>query len=127
MTTGSDYGRRVALRFVLLIGVLSFFADFTYQGSRSILGPYLAALGASGAIIGTVMGAGELLGYGLRLVSGRWADASRRYWTITIFGYLVQMGSVPALALTSSWPAAAALIILERIGKAIRNPPRDVC
>jgi MFS family permease len=36
------------------------------------------------------------------------------------------MGSVPALALTSSWPSAAALIILERIGKAIRNPPRDI-
>ena len=36
------------------------------------------------------------------------------------------MASVPALALTGSWQAAAALIILERVGKAIRNPPRDV-
>jgi predicted MFS family arabinose efflux permease len=66
------------------------------------------------------------LGYGLRLFSGRWADATGRYWPITIFGYLLQMASVPALALTGSWPAAAALIILERVGKAIRNPPRDV-
>jgi MFS family permease len=118
--------RRIALRFVVLIGILSFFADFTYEGSRSIVGPYLAALQASGTIVGVVTGFGEFLGYGLRLFSGRWADATGRYWPITIFGYIVQMASVPALALTGSWPAAASLIILERVGKAIRNPPRDV-
>jgi MFS family permease len=118
--------QRTALRFIILIGILSFFADFTYEGSRSIIGPYLATLQATGAIVGIVTGFGELLGYGLRLFSGRWADATGRYWPITIFGYVVQMASVPALALTGSWPAAAALIILERVGKAIRNPPRDV-
>jgi MFS family permease len=115
-----------AFRFVLLIGILSFFADFTYEGSRSILGPFLAALGASGAAVGAVTGFGELAGYVLRLPSGRFADASGRYWPLTIFGYLVQMASVPALALVQSWPAAALLIILERAGRATRNPPRDV-
>jgi MFS family permease len=118
--------RRIALRFVVLIGILSFFADFTYEGSRSIIGPYLATLHASGTVVGIVTGFGELLGYSLRLFSGRWADATGRYWPITIFGYVVQMASVPALALTGSWPTAAVLIILERVGKAIRNPPRDV-
>ncbi|MGH8139902.1 MAG: MFS transporter, partial [Steroidobacteraceae bacterium] len=92
--------RRVAFRFVLLLGVLSFFADFTYEGSRSILGPYLASLKASATVVGIVVGFGELLGYALRLVSGRWADATRKFWPITIFGYVVQMVSVPALALT---------------------------
>jgi predicted MFS family arabinose efflux permease len=124
MTTRRD--RRIAFRFIVLIGILSFFADFTYEGSRSIIGPYLATLQATGAIVGIVTGFGEFLGYGLRLFSGRWADATGRYWPITIFGYVVQMASVPALALTGSWPAAAVLIILERVGKAIRNPPRDV-
>lgn len=118
--------RKIALQFIVLIGILSFFADFTYEGSRSIVGPYLATLQASGTVVGIVTGFGELLGYGLRLFSGRWADATGRYWPITIFGYVVQMASVPALALTGSWPAAAVLIILERVGKAIRNPPRDV-
>ena len=56
---------------------------------------------------------------------GAW-PIRRAGWPITIFGYAIQMASVPALALTSSWQSAAALIILERIGKAIRNPPRDV-
>jgi predicted MFS family arabinose efflux permease len=118
--------RRTAFKFVLLIGVLSFFADFTYEGSRSIIGPYLGSLQASAAIVGIVTGLGEFLGYSLRLVSGRLADSSGQYWPITIFGYVVQMAAVPSLALTDSWPAAAALIILERVGRAIRNPPRDV-
>lgn len=117
---------RTALRFVLMVGVLSFFADSTYEGSRSILGPYLGSLGASATAIGIVMGLGELAGYGLRLVSGRYADSTRQYWPITISGYVLQMLAVPALALTSGWPAAAMLIVLERTGKAIRNPPRDV-
>jgi len=117
---------RTAFAFVLLIGILSFFADFAYEGSRSIIGPYLATLGASAAIVGVVTGFGEFLGYGLRLVSGRAADRTGKLWPITIFGYVIQMLAVPALALTGSWPSAAALIILERVGKAIRNPPRDV-
>ena len=108
-----------------MIGALSFFADFTYEGSRSILGPYLALLQASATMVGIVTGFGELAGYALRLVSGRMADLTGRFWPITIFGYVIQMFSVPALALVDSWSAAAALIILERIGKAIRNPPRD--
>lgn len=110
----SPAARSSAFRFVLLIGVLSFFADFVYEGSRSILGPYLALLGASGAAVGAVAGFGELMGYTLRLGSGRLADATRLCWPITIFGYLVQMASVPALALTHSWPAAGAIEISRR-------------
>jgi MFS family permease len=117
--------KSAALKFILMIGVLSFFADFTYEGSRSILGPYLALLQASATVVGVVTGFGELAGYGERLVSGKLADLTGRFWPITIFGYVIQMCSVPALALVDNWPAAALLIILERIGKAIRNPPRD--
>jgi len=118
-------GRETALRFVVLIGILSFFADFTYEGSRSILGPFLASLQANAFIVGVVAGLGEFLGYGLRLVSGRFADRTQKFWPITIFGYVVQMTSVPLLALAGNWQMAAVLIILERMGKATRNPPRD--
>src|SRR5437764_6155531 len=122
----SSRAKATALKFVLLIGVMSFFADFTYEGSRSIIGPYLAMLGASAAAVGIVTGFGELLGYGLRLVSWRLSDQTGKYWPITIFGYIIQMLAVPLLALAGSWQVAALLIILERIGKATRNPPRDV-
>ncbi len=118
--------RETAFKFVLLIGILSFFADFTYEGSRSIIGPYLAHLQASAFAVGVITGFGELLGYGLRLVSGRLADRTQKFWPITIIGYAVQMSAVPLLALAGNWPMAAVLIILERVGKATRNPPRDV-
>lgn len=115
-----------ALKFVLVIGVVSFFADFTYEGARSINGPFLAVLGASATLVGFIAGLGELLGYGLRLVSGRLSERTGEFWPITLFGYVVQMSAVPLLALAPNWQVAGLLIVVERVGKAIRNPPRDV-
>jgi MFS family permease len=115
-----------AFRFVLLIGIVSFFADFTYEGSRSITGPYLAVLGASATLVGIIAGGGELLGYALRLVSGSLSERTGKFWPITLFGYFIQMASVPLLAFAPNWQVAGLLIVVERIGKATRNPPRDV-
>jgi MFS family permease len=115
----------VALRFIVLLGVVSLFADMTYEGARSITGPFLAVLGASGTAVGVVAGLGELIGYALRLVAGVLSDRTRRYWAITFLGYGVNLLAVPLLALAGSWPAAAALMVAERIGKALRTPPRD--
>ena len=110
----------------MLFGAVNLFADFSYEGARSVTGPFLAALGATGLIAGAVGGFGEFLGYTLRLASGRWADRTHQYWLITGLGYFLQMTVIPFLALAGSWQVAAALIVLERIGKATRNPPRDV-
>lgn len=120
-----DAHSSVALRFVVLLGVVSLFADITYEGARSISGPFLALLGASGTVVGFVAGFGELVGYGLRLLSGYWADKTRQYWAVTILGYCINLLAVPALALAGQWEAAAALLVAERVGKAIRNPSRD--
>ncbi len=120
------WAKRRATRFVLLVGVMSLFADCTYEGSRSILGPYLGLFGLGGTAISIITGVGELLGYGLRPLFGRLADGSKKFWPITIFGYVVQMVAVPLLAFAGNWPMAAWLVIQERMGKAIRNPPRDV-
>lgn len=112
-------------RLILLLGCVSLFSDITYEGARSIVGPYLGILGASAVAVGFVAGLGEFLGYGLRLLSGWLADRSRAYWTVAGLGYLVNLLSVPALALAGSWHQAAVLIALERTGKAIRTPARD--
>ena len=111
-----------AFRFVLIIGVANLFADMTYEGARSVTGPFLGSLGASAAIVGFVAGFGELIGYSLRSVSGYIADKSAKYWTVTFVGYLINMLAVPALALAGNWPLAAALIVTERAGRAIRRP-----
>lgn len=122
MKLSGQSAARLAFRFVLVIGIVNFFADFTYEGARSVVGPFLGSLGASAAVIGFVAGFGELVGYGLRSVSGYLADKTRRYWTITIIGYAINMLAVPALALAGSWPMACALVVAERTGRAIRRP-----
>lgn len=121
----ADVSAGAALRFVVFLGVVSLFADMTYEGARSITGPFLAVLGASATVVGIVAGFGELVGYGLRLVSGFIADRTQRHWAITLFGYAMNMLAVPLLALAGRWEVAALLIIAERAGKAMRNPPRD--
>jgi MFS family permease len=115
-----------ALKFIVLLGIVSLFADMTYEGARSVTGPYLAIVGASATVVGIVGGLGEFVGYGMRIVFGSLADRTRRYWTITIAGYLLNLLAVPLLALTTHWEIAATLIIAERFGKAIRTPARDV-
>jgi predicted MFS family arabinose efflux permease len=113
---------RSALHFVLIIGIANFFADFTYEGARGIIGPFLGSLGASAAMVGFVAGFGELMGYGLRSLSGYFADKSHRHWAFAFLGYAVNMLAVPALALTGRWPAAAGLVVAERVGRGIRKP-----
>jgi predicted MFS family arabinose efflux permease len=113
---------RSAFRFVLIIGIVNFFADFTYEGARGIIGPFLGSLGASAVIVGFVAGLGELMGYGLRSVSGYFADKSHRHWAFAFLGYAVNMLAVPALALAGQWPLAASLVVVERVGRGIRKP-----
>lgn len=114
-----------AFRFVLVIGIANLFADMTYEGARSSTGQFLGTLGASAAIVGFTAGLGELLGYVLRSVFGVIADRTGKYWLITICGYVINMLAVPALALAGVWPVAAALIITERTGRAIRKPSTE--
>ena len=114
------------MQFIVCLGLVSLFADITYEGARSITGPFLRDLGASAALVGFVAGFGEFIGFALRLASGSLADRTRAYWTITIFGYLVNLIAIPALAFTRNWPAAALLIVAERAGKSLRAPARDV-
>ncbi len=117
-----SFDKKTALAFVVATGVVSFFADMTYEGMRAISGPFLGLLGASGALVGTIAGCGELTGYLLRLVSGRVVERTRAYWLIALAGYVIQMAAVPLLAVSGGIWAAAFFIVLERAGKAIRNP-----
>ncbi len=126
MSTGGNRDiSQMALRLVILLGLVSLFADVTYEGARSIIGPFFAFLGASATVVGFVAGFGELVGYALRLFSGYFTDRTQKYWTIIISGYVVNLLAVPLLALTGRWETAAILLIVERMGKAIRTPARD--
>lgn len=127
MTNKNNKYMKPALAFVFMMGIVSLFSDMTHEGARSIYGAYLSLAGASAATIGFVSGFGELIGYSFRLFTGIIADRSKRYWGLTFIGYAINMTAIPALALIpkDGWKYACALIILERVGKAIRQPSKN--
>jgi MFS family permease len=104
------------------MGIVNLFGDVTYEGGAAINGQFLGALGASAAAISIIAGAGEFLGYALRLFAGYAGDRTGRYWLVTLIGYLINTLSVPAMVLAGSWQVAGALVLLERTGRAIRKP-----
>jgi MFS family permease len=116
--------RRLAYRMVILFGIVAMFGDFVYEGGRSVSGPFLFTLGASAFMVAFISGFGEFLGYAIRIGTGYLADKSRQYWMFVIAGYLM-IGAIPLLVLAGRWEIAALLLILERIGKAIRSPAKD--
>ncbi len=115
---------RLARTAIVVFGLISLFGDIIYEGARSSIPAFLKLLMAPAVIVGLAIGLGEFLGYALRLVSGYIADTTKSYWALTIIGYCLII-SIPLLALANHWEIAVILIILERIGKAIRTPARD--
>lgn len=115
------------MTFILLFGLVSMMSDMTHESASSIRGAFLALVGASAATIGFASGLGEMVGYGLRYVFGRITDRTRRYWPLVTVGYVVDILAVPALALVGShgWVAACALLVVQRLGKAIKKPGKD--
>lgn len=118
---------RPAMAFILMMGIVSMFSDMTHEGAKSIYGAYLYLAGASAATIGFVTGLGEFVGYSFRLVAGIFTDRKKNYWTMTIIGYVINMLAIPTLALIpkNGWIFACVLIVLERMGKAIRYPAKN--
>jgi MFS family permease len=122
---GADRPMLSAWRFVTVFGTVSLLADFVYEGARSITGPLLASLGATGLVVGVVTGIGEAAALGLRLVSGPLTDRTRRFWAWTIAGYTLTIVTVPILGVAATLWVACALVIAERVGKAVRSPAKD--
>ena len=118
-------GRLTAWRFVVVFGLVSLFTDMVYEGARSIIGPYLATLGASAALVGVVAGAGDFIGYGLRVASGYLVSRSRHYWAWTITGYALTALSVPLIGASHALVPVLLLYGTERLGKAVRSPAKD--
>ena len=116
-----------AMVFLILFGIVSLFSDMTHEGASSIRGAYLALLGASAGAIGFISGLGELIGYSMRYLFGRITDCTRSYWPMVILGYVLDIIAVPALALVGEhgWIAACLLLVVQRMGKAIKKPAKD--
>lgn len=113
--------------FIVLMGLVSMMSDMTHEGAKSIYGSFLGIVGATPKIISIISGLGEFIGCSLILITGIIANKTKKYWTMTIIGYMINLLAIPALALTgpNGWIYACSLILVERIGKAIRKPAKN--
>lgn len=119
--------KKKAFLFIMILGIISFFSDFTHEGARSLYGSYLGLIGASALVISFTAGLGEFIGQALRLITGWIADKTKKYWTMMIVGYAINLLAIPLLGFVgeSFWEIAIILILLERVGKAIRAPAKS--
>lgn len=128
MTSAPDTKKRFnlspAIIVIILFGMISMLGDILYEGARSANSQYFNLIGINAAQVGLVFGIGEFLGYGLRLLSGVASDRSGNYWLFLFLGYGMLI-VVPLIGFTQSWPILVILILMERIGKALRNPAKD--
>lgn len=118
---------RVLLVFYIL-GLVSLLADIVYEGGRSVSGAYLKELNSPPEGV-ALIGLGEFAGYILRLVSAYLAtvyQSSSVIWGFTIAGYAITALSIPMLAFAPTWGFAVSLYLLDRVGKGLRAPTRDV-
>ena len=119
--------KKQAILFLVLLGIISLLSDFTHEGARSIYGPFLGLIGASAFVVSFTSGLGEFIGQALRIATGIIADKSHKYWHMMFLGYAVNLLAIPLLAFVdaSIWQVAIVLILLERVGKAIRAPAKS--
>jgi MFS family permease len=116
--------KRKAYIAIMLMGIVSMLGDIVYESGRGIAPDYLYFLGASAFLVGLTSGVGELVGYGVRLISGPLADRSHAYWLFIFLGYGLIL-AIPLMGLTNSIWLIIAFVIAERLGKALRSPSRD--
>ena len=115
----------LAYKAIILFGIVSLLGDIIYEGCRGLVPDYLKFLGATAFIVGVIGGLGEFIGYSVRLVSGFLADTIKSYWLFIFLGYGLLV-SIPLLGFSSTWQVAAIFVLLERLGKALRTPSRDI-
>lgn len=113
-------------RNVVALGVTSLLTDVSSEMLVPIVPLFVTAtLHASVASLGVIEGVAECVASTLRLVSGRLADRASRRKPFVVAGYALSGAAKTGMALAQSWGAVLGLRFADRVGKALRSPPRD--
>jgi MFS family permease len=112
-------------RNILIVGLVSLFTDLSSQMVFPLIPLYLVTIGASAWVIGLVEGAAETTASLLKVFSGHWSDKIKRRKPFVLAGYSISTITKPLFAFANIWPFVLIIRIIERIGKGIRNAPRD--
>jgi MFS family permease len=111
---------------VIALGLVSLFTDVSSEMLVPVMPLFVTVtLGASVASLGLIEGVAECTASVLRVVSGRLSDRIGRRKPFLIAGYGVSGVCKAAMAMVTVWPQMLGLRFGDRVGKALRNPPRD--
>ncbi|MER5175749.1 MAG: MFS transporter [Candidatus Nitrosocosmicus sp.] len=122
----SKEDKPIGIRNVLMMGLVSFFTDFSTEMILGILPLFIVNnLGASRAILGAIEGSAELTSYAFRMVSGSLSDKVRKRKIFVLIGYGLSTVSKPFFILATGWFDAFIVRTVDRIGKGVRTAPRD--
>lgn len=112
---------------IIILGLISFFADISAEMVYPIIPLYLSSVfGATPALIGVIEGLAESTAALLKVFSGYLTDKYNKKKPIAFIGYAAGLVYKLALVLALSWVGILAARVLDRIGKGIRTTPRDV-
>ncbi len=113
-------------RNVFFLGLVSFFNDFSAEMVQSVMPVFLTVvLGAPAFLVGVLEGSADALASVLKVFSGRLSDKIGRRKLPAVLGYTLSVGTRPFLALTSRFSQVFSLRIIDRVGKGLRDAPRD--
>jgi MFS family permease len=111
---------------VFFLGLTSFFNDFSSEMILSILPAFFISVLKSGAqALGIVEGIAEAASNVIKIYSGRWSDRIQRRKVFAIAGYTISVFSRPVYLLVSTVLGVIGLRVVDRIGKGLRDSPRD--
>ncbi|MHA2223833.1 MAG: MFS transporter [Candidatus Hodarchaeales archaeon] len=110
---------------VLLLGLISFFADISGEMMTPVLPLYIATLGGSSLVIGFIGGLGDAVANIMKVFSGYLADKTGKRKGLITIGYGIPFFAKLGIGLSNAWEEVMLLKPIERLGKGIRGAPRD--
>lgn len=118
--------RSTSLKNVIYLGLVSFFTDFSTEMILSVLPIYIVKdLNLSRTVLGIIEGSGEFVNYIFRVPSGYISDKIGKRKILVFIGYAISTFSKPFFVFVTTWTDTIIVRLSDRIGKGIRNAPRD--
>ncbi|MBI5700072.1 MFS transporter [Candidatus Saganbacteria bacterium] len=110
---------------VVWLGLTSLLNDASSEMIMALLPLFLVDLGASRSLVGLIEGVAEATASIFKVVSGWISDRLQARKGLVVVGYTLSTAIKPFIALANTWYQVLAVRFFDRIGKGVRNAPRD--
>ncbi len=111
---------------VFFLGLVSFFNDFSAGMIVSIFPAFFTSvLNAGAASLGAIEGVADALANFTKILSGRLSDSIQKRKSLAVVGYALSVATRPFYLLVGTVSGVLAIRVVDRMGKGLREAPRD--